>query len=294
MIRDFNYWKASSKEEALELLAAHKEDYKIICGGQSLIILLRQGLIAPENLIDIKGAQDLSYIKFSAKSGLRLGAATTHRDIENSPQIRKHYPLLVSMEQNLASIQTRNSGTIGGNLAHGDPTGDPGPVLLALNASVKISRREGSRTLPLDDFFVDIFETALEEGELLEEIRIPVIPPRTGVAYEKFNIIKNHQGIVTVAASVTLDEKGQTCEDLRIVLGAAAPVPLRAKGAEEILRGKKLEDDILEEAAQKASEESDPVGDIHATEEYRRLLVRVLTEKMVKEAWEQARKSNRQ
>jgi carbon-monoxide dehydrogenase medium subunit len=157
MIRDFNYLRATTVKEALDLTDKHKDDYKIICGGQSLLILMRQGLVAPDYLIDIKNVEELDYIQFDDKEGLRIGATTTHRTIESSPLIKEKYPVIFEMEENLASIQTRNWGTIGGNLCHGDPAGDPGPVFIALNGSVKIASKQKTRSLPLHDFFVDYF-----------------------------------------------------------------------------------------------------------------------------------------
>jgi carbon-monoxide dehydrogenase medium subunit len=289
VIRDFVYFRAKTKDEALDCLEERKDDYKVICGGQSLLVLMRQGLVAPRNLIDIKAVKELSYIDFNEKTGLKIGAATTHREIEKSPLVNEHYPVFVEMEQNLASIQTRNWGTIGGNLCHADPAGDPGPVLIALNASLKMATKQRERALPLEEFFIDFFETKLEPGELLLEIQVPSLPSRTAIAYEKFNIIKNELGIVSVAASITLDDKGERCKEARIVLGAAAPTPRRAKEAEKLLIGQKLDDGLLERAGEKASEEADPVTDIHATEVYRRYLVKVLAIRMVKKAWEKAR-----
>ncbi|MFH1296713.1 MAG: xanthine dehydrogenase family protein subunit M [Bacteroidota bacterium] len=288
MIRDFVYFKAGTVKETLNLLDKYKDDYKIICGGQSLLILMRQGLVAPANLIDIKKVKELSYIDFDPKKGLKIGATTSHREIEKSKIIKKRYPILVYMEENIASNQTRNWGTIGGNLCHGDPTGDPGPVFIALNASVKIADKKKERIVLLEDFFVDYFETALQEGELLLEVQIPVIAPLTAVAYEKFNIIKNDQGIVSVAVSITLSKDGNSCKDARIVFGGAASKPLRIKEAEQILIGKKFTDNLLEKTGRKASELADPVSDIHASETYRRYLVGVLAKRMVKKAWEQA------
>jgi len=289
VIRDFVYLRANTVKEALDFLAHHKDDCKLICGGQSLLILMRQRLVTPGYLIDIKSVEELNYINFSPKSGLKLGATTTHREVERSPLVKKHYPVLVDMEENLASVQTRNWGTIGGNLAHGDPTGDPGPVFIVLKAAVKMANKERERTVPLEEFFIDYFETALEEDELLLEVQIPVIPPKTAVAYEKFNIIKNDQGIVSVAASVTVDDQGLSCREARIVLGAAASTPIRAKEAEQMLIGQKLNNKLLDKVSVKASEEADPVPDIHASEAYRRRLIKALTKKMVKEAWEQAK-----
>jgi carbon-monoxide dehydrogenase medium subunit len=293
MIHDFNYHRTTTLKETLSLLEKFKEDYKIICGGQSLLILMRQGLVAPENLIDIKSVKEMSYIEYDPKKGLKIGATTTHREIEKSALIQKHFPVLTGMEKNLASIQTRNWGTIGGNLAHGDPASDPAPILIAMNAAVKLDSKNGERILPLEDFFVDIFETALEEGELLAEIQVPLLPKKTAVVYEKFNIIKNHQGIVSVAVSITMSEDGAGCKDARIVLGAAAAIPLRAKEAEGMLTGKKIDKKLLKRVGEKASEECDPVSDIHATETYRRELVKALTVKTAKKAWEQAKASGR-
>jgi len=291
MIRDFVYLSPSGLKEALTFLSEYKDKCKIIGGGQSLLILMRQGLVSPEYLIDIKHLKELNYIHFDSKEGLKIGATTTHRAIEKSSLINEHFPVLINMEQNLASIQTRNWGTIGGNLAHADPAGDPGPVLIALKAIVKVANKDRERTLPIEEFFLDYFETALEEGELLLEIQIPVTPPKTATVYEKFNIIKNEQAIVSVAASITLDKNGLNCTDARIVLGASAPIPKRVKEAEQMLVGQKLTDGLLDQVSKKASEEAEPVADIHATEEYRRYLVQVLTKKTLKNAWKQAEAS---
>lgn len=293
MIHNFNYHRAATLNDALEILDEYRDDYKIICGGQSLLILMRQGLVAPENLIDIKSVKDMSYIVYDPKQGLRIGATTTHRDIEKSSVIKKHFPVLAEMEKNLASIQTRNWGTIGGNLAHGDPASDPAPILIASGATVKAASKNGERRIPLEDFFVDIFETDLEEGELLTEIQVPKRPKKTAVVYEKFNIIKNHQGIVAVAVSLTVAGDGLGCKDARIVLGAAGATPFRAKGAEKMLAGKKIDPKLLARVGKRASEECDPVSDIHATESYRRFLVEALTAKVARKAWEKAKASDR-
>ena len=289
MIHDFMYLQPGSVKEALGMLAEHKDDCKIICGGQSLLIVMRQGLVQVEYLIDIKGLNELNYIKYDDKGGLKLGATTTHRTIEKSDVIAKKYPVLVDMEEKLASIQVRNWGTIGGNLAHADAAGDPAPVLTALNATVKVGSAKGERTIPLDDFYTDLFETAMEPGEIILEIQVPAPAPKSATAYKKFNLLESDQGIVAVAVSITLDG-GDTCKEARIVLGNAAPTSIRAKKAESVLVGKKLTDALFEKAGDAAAEECEPVGDIHASEEYRRHLIGVLTKRMAKEAFEQAKK----
>lgn len=287
MIRDFTYIGPSTVKEALDSLSQHKDECKIICGGQSLLILMRQGLIAPTYLIDVKRLKELKYIDFDPKNGLKIGAATTHREVEKSAVIKEKYRVLADMETKLASIQTRNWGTIGGNLCHGEPAGDLAPVLIALKATLKTAKLGKERNMAVEDFFKDYFETALDKDELLLEIQVPLLLPRSATTYEKFVLVENDIGIVSVAASVTLD--GSTiCKEARIVLGGAAPIPKRAKKAEEILVGKEINDRLLDQTGQMASAEAEPISDIHASEDYRRELVKVLTKRMVKKAWEQA------
>jgi carbon-monoxide dehydrogenase medium subunit len=288
MIQDFTYLKPGNVKEALAMLADH-DDCKIVCGGQSLLIPMRQGLLAVEYLIDIKGLNELSYIKYDAKEGLKLGATTTHRMIEKSDLIKKHYPVLAEMEERLASTQTRNWGTIGGNLAHGDAAGDPAPVLITLNAQVKVASAKGERVVPLETFYTDIFETVMEHEEMIVEIQVPPMPAKTGAAYTKFNLLQNDMGVVGVAASIAVDGNG-ACKNAIIALGNAAITPIRAKNAEKVLVGKKLTDKLFEEAGEAAGQECDPVSDIHSSDEFRRHLVKVLTKRMAKKAFEQASK----
>ncbi len=291
MIRDFERFAPKTLEEALTLLDKYGDECKVIAGGQSLLILMKQGLVAPEYLIDIKGISELNYIKSDAKEGLRIGALTPHRAIEKSPLIRDGLGVLAEMENRLASIQTRNWGTIGGNLCHGDPAGDPAPVLIALNATLRMASLNGERTMAAEDFFLDYFETALELGELLTEIQVPVVPPHTGTAYTKFNVIESDMATVGVAVSITLSSNDGICDDVRIVLGASAPTPRRAKQAEEVLRGKKVTENLLAEAGQIASTEAEPITDINASEEYRRELLRVLVKRVGNEAIARAKQN---
>jgi carbon-monoxide dehydrogenase medium subunit len=286
MIHDFTYLKPGTLQEALSMLADYKDECKIICGGQSLLIVMRQGLVVTDHLIDIKGLKELSYITYHEKEGLKIGAATTHRAVEKSELIKQRYPVLAEVEKRLASIQVRNWGTIGGNLAHGDSSGDLAPALIALDARIKLSSLNGNRIMPLEEFYTGLFETALNNGELVVEVQVPPVRPRTATAYSKFNLIENDQGIVGVAAMIGVDSKG-TCKDMRIVLSNAGVIPIRAKSAEKVLIGKKVNDALLEEAAEAAASDADPVSDIHASEEFRRHLIKVLTTRMVRQAWDQ-------
>lgn len=289
MIHDFEYFAPKTLKEAFALLDKYQDDCKVICGGQSLLVLMRQGLVTPPYLISIKGIAELSYIK-DDKDGLKIGATTTHRAIEKSPVIKKKYPVLAKMETRLASIQTRNWGTIGGNVCHGDPAGDPLPVLIALGATLTMTGSKGKRSMPAENFCLDYFETALEPGELLTEIALPVVTPNTGTAYTKFNVIESDLATVGVAVSVTLGA-GDSCQDIRIALGASAPTPIRPKKAEAILKGKKITDALLAQAGETAATEADPISDIYASEEYRRELIKVLVPRLTREAMANAKKA---
>jgi carbon-monoxide dehydrogenase medium subunit len=288
MIKDFEYFTPKTLKEALTLVDKYGDDCKIIGGGQSLLVLMRQGLVAPKYLISIKGLSELSYIK-DTKEGLKIGALTTHRTIEKSPVIQRKFRVLAEMEKRLASIQTRNWGTIGGNLCHGEPAGDPAPVLIALKAVLTIASLKGERSMAVEDFSLDYFEVALEHGELLTEIQVPAVLPHTGTAYTKFNVIESDLATVGVAVSITLGSGDGICQDVRIALGAAAPTPMRAKQAEGVLRGKKVTDNLLKEAGEVASTEAQPISDIAASEEYRRELVKILVARMGKEALARAK-----
>jgi len=239
-----------------------------------LITLLRQKLIAPSCLIDIKGVAELDYLRYDDKKGLAMGPLTTHRTIERSPIIQKNYPVLSDMEKSVASVQTRNWGTIGGNLCSADPIGDAAPTLLALGAQVKMKSVRGERMLPLGDFFTDYFTTVLEPDEILAEVQLPAPAAQTGVVYMKFSTIEAGIKIVSASVLITLDASKKTCKDARIVMSAVAPIPFIAKKAE---------------AAELAAAETSPIADVHASAEYRREIAKVISRRATKEAFERAK-----
>ena len=290
-MRDFEYLPTKTIQEACSLISQYKEEGKVLAGGQSLITLLRQKLISPSYLIDIKGVSELDYLTFDEKKGLRMGALTTHRAIEKSPLIQSKYPVLSEMEKSVASVQTRNWGTIGGNLCGADPIGDPAPSLVALNAKIKIVSSRGEKTIPLEEFFTDYFTTILEPDEILTEIQVPPPVPHTGVIYMKFSTIEAGIKIVSTSTSIVLDSDKQTCKDARIVMSAVAPVPFNARKAGELLIGKKIKEDLIAETAQLASEETNPTSDVHASAEFRREIAKVLVRRAVKEAFEKAKRT---
>src|SRR4030043_1848203 len=269
MIADFEYFAPKTVDEALSLLSRCKEEAKIIAGGQSMLVVMKRGLLTTEYLIDIKGIAALDYIKYDEGEGLGIGGVTIHRAIEKSPIMQKHCRVRSEMERNLATIQTRNWGTIGGNLCHGDPAGDPAPVLIALDAKLKLKSLSGERIIAIEEFSKDILEVDLEPDEMLIEIQVPTPKPYTGSAQEKLMVMQGDAGIVGAAVSITLKPRDGICENARVVLSNAASVPLRVKEAEKRLIGKVINYQSLAEASEVASAEADPPSDIHASEEYR-------------------------
>jgi len=289
MIADFEYFAPKTVEKALSLVSQYKEEAKIIAGGQSMLIIMKQGLLTPEYLIDIKGIAALDYIKYDEGKGLRIGALTIHRAIEKSPVIQKHFGVLSETERNLATTQTRNWGTIGGNLCHGDPAGDPAPVLIALKAKLKLASLGRERTIEVEEFSKDYLEVALEPDEMLIEIQVPIPPPHTGAAYEKLMVMKGDMGIVGAAVSITLSPGNGVCKDARIALSNCASIPLRAKEAEQVLVGKTINDSLLTKAGEVAAAETNPPVDVHGSAEYRREMVKVFVKRVARIALERAK-----
>jgi CO/xanthine dehydrogenase FAD-binding subunit len=288
MIKDFEYLSPKTLEEALTLLAKYKEKAKVIAGGQSLLVVMKQGLIETDYLVDIKGLAELDYIKYDKSEGLKIGALTIHRDLEKSPLINKYYKVISEMEDNLAVVQTRNWGTIGGNLSHADPAGDPAIVFTALRAKLKLSSSKKDRIIDVESFSKDYLEPNLEHDELLTEIIIPPIAPNTGIAHQKLMVQKGDMGIVGTAASITLNPGNQTCKGAIIILSNCGSIPIRVKKAEKYLVGKTINEKTLAEAGDIASEEVDPPSDVHGTSAYRKEMVKVFVRRAVKLAAERA------
>lgn len=289
-MKDFEYFSAKTVDEALDLLSRYRDRVKIIAGGQSLLVLMRQGLISPEYVIDIKGIKDLNYIDYSEVDGLRIGALTTHRSIERSELIRRHFSVLSEMERNLATIQTRNWGTVGGNLCYGHNSGDLAPVLIGLDAKLKIGKLGKERIIEMEAFTKDLLEVDLDPDEMLLEIQIPSLKSGTGVAYDKLMVMQGDIGIVGACVFIRLGSENGICEDARIGLSGSSTVPLRPKEAEKVLIGRRIDESVLMEAAQVASREADPPSDVHASSEYRREMIKVFVRRVGKVALERAKK----
>jgi aerobic carbon-monoxide dehydrogenase medium subunit len=282
----FDYLEPESLEEAFGLLAQHGEGAKVIAGGTSLIIWMRQRLLAPKVVISLARIPNFDGISFDQKEGLRISAGARHRDIELSPIVRQYYPLLHETFRKVAQPRIRHMGTVGGNLAGGDPLTDPGASLIALDAEVILSNGKRERRVALEEFFVDYYQTALEPGELLTEIRVPP-PERPGWAHIKFTP-RSIEDFATVGVALTLRLKNGICQDIRLGLNSIAPIIMRAKRAEEALRSRQITDAALREAGEIAASEVDPMDDNRGSAEYKREMVKVLVRRAAQEALHRA------
>ncbi len=283
----FEYSRPGSLDAALGMLA-DREDAKPLAGGQSLIPAMNFRLAAPAALVDLNGVEELAGIS-EGGDRLRIGAMTRHSAVERAPEVRRLAPLLAEAMNHVAHPQIRNRGTIGGSLAHADPAAELPAVMLALEAELILRRRSGERRVRAAEFFTGLFATALAPGELITAIEIPVLPPRTGGAFEEFARRHGDYALVGVAALVTLDGAGR-CERARIALLSVGDGPVLATGAMEMLAGSGLDEAVIRKAAEQvAAEEIQPPSDIHATEAYRRQLARVLVRRAVARAAVRAR-----
>ena len=273
----FEYVAPATVEEALSALAEAGEDAKVLAGGQSLLPVLRMRLNAPSVLVDLGRIGSLRGVRDDGDA-IVVGAMATHSDVYHDPLVKEHVAVLREAIEQLADPQVRHRGTFGGALAHADPAGDLGAPALALGASFTIVGPSGTRTVEADDFFVDLFTTAIGDGELLTEIRIPKYTGWGG-HYEKFVRVAHQWPIVAVAAAVKVD--GGTISEARVGLTNMGSTPLRARTVEQALTGRPATDEAVREAAASAAEGTSPPSDLNGDADYRRHLATVLTRRAV-------------
>jgi carbon-monoxide dehydrogenase medium subunit len=284
----FEYLRPKTVPEAVAMLQQHGDEAKILSGGQSLIPMMKLRLARPGFLIDINRIAGLSYVKEEG-GYLKIGGLTREAELEASPLVHSKYPILLDTAHVIADPQVRNMATVGGNLAHGDPANDHPATMMALGAQVIATGLKGERVIPIEDFFVSLFTTALQHEEILTEIRIPVPPARSGGAYFKLERKVGDFATAAVAAQLTLDDKG-TCQKVGIGLTNVGPTPVKARKAEEFLRGKKLDEANIKQAGQLAADESAPSPDLRGPVEYKKGLVKELAKRALTRALERAGK----
>jgi aerobic carbon-monoxide dehydrogenase medium subunit len=282
----FEYLRPKTIPEAIAFLQQHGEDAKILSGGQSLIPMMKLRIARPGYLIDINRISGLSYIKEEG-GFLKIGGLTREAELESSALIRSNYPIILDTAHVIADPQVRNLATVAGNLAHGDPANDHPATMLALGAQVVATGSGGERIIPIEEFFLSVFSTALQAGEILTEIRIPVPPARSGGAYFKLERKVGDFATAAVAAQVTLDANG-VAQKVGIGLTNVGPTPIEAKKAEDFLRGKKLQEANIRQAAQLAADESQPSADLRGPAEYKKGLIKELAKRALLRAAERA------
>ncbi|MFC2019319.1 FAD binding domain-containing protein [Chloroflexota bacterium] len=281
----FEYLAPATIAEAVSLLVKHNGKARVIATGTDLLVKVANRSIEAEYVVDITAITGLDYIELDEKGGLKIGALATMRTLETSAELGQSYPIISQAAGNVASVAIRNIATVGGNLCNAAPSADTAPALIALTARVRLVGPDGERVVPLEDFFTGPGSTALKTGELLVEIIVSPPLPHTKGAYLKHSIRGTVDlAIVGVAVVATLEPDRRLCRDIKIVLGAVAPVPLRALEAEEVLRGKKITPALTQQCARVAAGEAHPISDVRASAEYRTKMVRVITERAIREA----------
>jgi carbon-monoxide dehydrogenase medium subunit len=281
--QNFEYSVPANLNEALALLA--DGDAKVLAGGMSLIPLMKLRLASPGHLVDLSHVPDLKSIREESGS-IRIGAMTTHYEIESSPLLRAKCPLLAEAASNIGDVQVRNMGTIGGSVAHADPAADYPASLLALEAQVRISSAKGERTASIEEFLVDALSTLLEPGEIVREIIVPMETAGTGVSYHKF--VQPASGFAIVGAAVRVRKSGGKVTFIRVGITGLAGKAFRATGVERLLSGTGGSAADIQKAAAVAADGADANSDLHASANYRRQMAKVYTARALAQALSRA------
>lgn len=282
VLEPFEYFEPKTIEEAINTLSAGEGKAKVLAGGVDLVSTLRRREVEIESVVSIQKIPGLNFIDLTRNNGLRIGALTTLRTIELSPLVQKHYRVISEAISKVSSIQVKTMGTAVGNLCVGTPASDLAPSLIALGAALEIAGQGSLRTVPLEEFFMGVKKTILQPNEVVTQILIPAPAPRTGSAF--LNLVRTASDIAKINIAVTITVSRKTCKDVKIVLGAVAPIPMRAKEAEEAIKGKSIGENIIERVAQEAANEVKPITDIRSTDEYRREMAKILVKKGIERA----------
>jgi carbon-monoxide dehydrogenase medium subunit len=286
-VKNFDYLEPTTVAEACALLKRHAGDAKVFAGGAHLTILMKQGLYQPKKLINIKRIAELKTLNFDSREGLIIGALVTHRELETAEMVRARLSVLCEVEREVANIRVRNMGTVGGNLASGEPLTDLAQILIALDGKVRIAGAAGDRSILIEELFLDFYTTSLAEDEIITQVVIPPLPPRSGIEYIRFSSSSVvDKPSVGIAARLTLDRK--TVHAARIVLGCVGPTPLRARNAEALISGKTITPELISEAGAMASQECSPTSDLRGSEEYKRAIVGILVKRALRAAYDKA------
>lgn len=284
----FDYYAPTTVEQALAYLAEHGDEAKVLAGGQSLIPMMNFRLVQPAILVDLNNIPDLAYMNPDEDGGLRLGAMTRHHEVEVDPMVAERMPLLHDAMPKIGYPQIRSRGTFGGSLSHADPSAELVSLSVALDARFRLRSQDGERWVPANEFFIGLFATVLEPGELLVEVALPPMPARSGWSLMEVARRQHDFALIGVAAVVSLDENGR-CQHARMVFLSAGDRPMQAHRAAGVLAGQAPTPEAIRAAAEvAASDDIDPSSDIHATAEFRRHLANVLARRALEQAFKRA------
>jgi CO/xanthine dehydrogenase FAD-binding subunit len=281
---EFDLMAPQSVPEVLDLLERYGPKARIMAGGTDLLVLLKMEKIAPQVIINVMRITELDYVK--EEGGLRIGATTKLRTIRNYCAKERRYAALYEAISALGKSQVWNMGTMGGNLCNASPAADTAPPLLVYNGRVKLSGRSGERTLGAEEFFKGVNRTAIKEGEVLVEIQTEKISERAGSAFMK--MARVGADISKVTCAVAVEREGNHCSSCRIALGAVGPVPMRAQGAEDLIKGTEVDEGVIEKASRHVAQEIKPIDDVRSTAEYRRDVAKTLFRDVFSKAWRRA------
>ena len=281
-VPEFTHLQAESLEDACALLAAHGGEGRILAGGTDVLVKMKHRRLTPAYLVNIKGIPGLDHIEYEPGVGLRVGALATIEAVKRSLDVRKRYPVLHQAAAYMATIAIRNRATLAGNICNGSPSAETAPALIVLDAKVRIVGAGGERTVSVEDFFTGPGSTILQTGEVVAEIVVPEPPAGSAAVYEKHSLRRMDVAMVGVAALVV--PEGDLVGDVKIVLSAVAPTPIRARKAEDILRGQTPTAGLIAEAARAAAQEARPISDIRGSAESRKSIVEALTGQVVHQA----------
>lgn len=279
-MRDFEFLEPASVAEASSMLAEYGEECRVMAGGTALMLAMRQRMVMPSHVISVSRIASLQGISFDPQRGLRIGASSRHADIAQSPLVQQHYPMIAGMAARLANVQVRNQGTIAGNLCYADPATDPPTCLMALDAEIVLGSTRGERVMSIEEFLVDYYVTALEPDEIVVEIRVPAPTADFAGRYTRYlRTAAEHRPLVNVA--VATRRNGMVCTQVRLVVGASTPIPCRVPRAEAFLVGKPMTADVVAEAAAIVATDIDPLSDQRGSADFRREMVRVITQRTI-------------
>ena len=288
---DFELHRPNSLEEVFDLLETYGEDGRVLAGGTALVLQMKQRLAQPEHVISLRRVPGLSGIEANnnATGKVQIGALCSLQQVETSTLVKEKLPVVAETYHHVATPRIRHMASVGGGLAHGDPSQDPPPTLMALGASVVLTSRTGQREVPLEDFLLDYYETDVRPGEVLTTLLVPPAPPGSGTCYIKF-LPRTADDYATVAvAAVVTPGSGDVCDDLRVVLGAVGTTAIRATQAEDSLRGQPLTEENIRAAAATVKDVVDPLDDYRGSAAYKREMAEVFTRRAIRQALEKTR-----